>query len=160
MTDNDSDAGYNSENTFDSSSSNSLPSLEIDIDGVRDKWQHLMNKFLEPNIKHVQGFKHVGYHLSIYLYFRNLSEKKGNFVPTKRNPFQVIDKEGVPLNDFKKFCLNELNIAHKHYLNIIKHGNIFHFKRTMKLNNPDSQPEVQINKHYAKLWDQLKIYKI
>ena len=61
-----------------------------------------MTKFLEPNIKHTQGFKHFGYHLSIYLYFRNSSEKKGNFTPTKRFPFQVIDKEGGSNYRFQK----------------------------------------------------------
>ena len=111
-------------------------------------------------IKHTQGFKHFGYHLSIYLYFRNLSEKKGNFTPTKRFPFQVIDKDVVPLTEFKKFCLNDLKIAPKHYVDIIKHGNIFHIKRTMKLNYPDTQPVDTINKHYAKLWEQLKINRI
>ena len=63
-----SDSSTNSEKTFDSSSTNSLPSLEININGVKDKLQHLMTKLLERNIKHTQGFKHFGYHLSIYLY--------------------------------------------------------------------------------------------
>ena len=130
------------------------------MNGVKDKWQHLITKFLEPNIKHTKGFKHFGYHLSIYLYFGNLSEKRGYFTPTKRFPFNVIDKDGSPVEAFRKFCLEDLNIAPKYYVNIIKHENIFHFKMTMKLNNPDTQPEDQINKHYAKLWDQLKIDKI
>ena len=69
-----SDSSTNSEKTFDSSSTNSLPSLEINMNGVKDKWQHLITKFLEPNIKHTKGFKHFGYHLSIYLYFGNLSD--------------------------------------------------------------------------------------
>ena len=35
-----SDSSTNSEKTFDSSSTNSLPSLEINMNGVKDKWQH------------------------------------------------------------------------------------------------------------------------
>ena len=36
--------------TFDSSSSNSLSGMEIDLDGIRHKWHYLVSKFLQKGL--------------------------------------------------------------------------------------------------------------
>ena len=133
--------------------------MKMDSDVIRNQWQHLVNKFLQPSIKHNQVFTNFGCHLILYLYFCNLSRQKGNFVPTKKFPFSVVDKDGAPRTQFKRNCDQELNILLDHYIQIMKNGGVFTFKRSMKQNNPNLNfPHT--NKHYSKLWKQLNIHKI
>jgi hypothetical protein len=113
--------------------------------------------FWEPSIKHSSGYKIFGCHLVHYLYFRNDSQQRGKLNPTDKFLFSVVDSEGSPILDFKKFCRDVLVLPMKHFSQIARFGSVKLFERTLKANHPRHKDKKAINHDYSKLIAQLKI---
>ena len=103
---------------------------EANDEDVRGNWERCVNFLLTDKKKRLGGWGRFPYHLIAYLYFRNESNERDKFNPTKSQKFNLTDGN-QPIRNFTIFCHFVLKLKRSQRDEAYKKGDLFSFKRSL-----------------------------